>query len=58
MPLIDCEIELELSWSNNSVISKRSKAPAVGGNPPNTATKATETLIATFQKTSLNIMLP
>ena len=52
MSLINCKIELDLSWSNNSVISKRSRAPAVAGNPPNTATKATETLIATLQKTS------
>ena len=33
MPLINCEIELELRWAKNCVISQISRAPAVDGNP-------------------------
>ena len=32
-PLINCEIELDLSWSNNCIISKISIIPAVPSDP-------------------------
>ena len=47
--LINCEIELDLSWSRDCIISKISKTPAVPANPPVTAVEATETVGAAFQ---------
>ena len=47
--LINCEIELDLSWSRDCIISKISKTSAVPANPPVTAVEATETVRATFQ---------
>ena len=33
-PLINCEIELDLSWSKYCVVSEISRIAAVAGNPP------------------------
>ena len=33
LPLINCEIELNLSWSKESIISEISITPAVPGDP-------------------------
>ena len=33
MPLINCEIQLDLSWSEECIISEMSIIPAVLGNP-------------------------
>ena len=34
LPLISCEIELDLSWSKECIISEISITPAIPGNPP------------------------
>ena len=49
LPLIKCEIELELSWSRKCVVSTISETPAVAANQPSAAREATETTGATFQ---------
>ena len=33
LPLINCEIELDLSWSKNGIISEISITPRIPGNP-------------------------
>ena len=49
LPLIKCEIELELSWSRKCVVSTISETPAVAANQPSAAREATERTGATFQ---------
>ena len=34
LPLINCKIELDLSWSNYCVMSEISRTPALRANPP------------------------
>ena len=43
--MISCEIELDLSWSRNCVISEILRTPEVGGSNP---ADATQTKVATF----------
>ena len=49
LSLINCEIELDLKWTKNCVISEISKTLAVPVNPPVPAMKATQTTGGTFQ---------
>ena len=49
LPLINCRIDLDLTWSKNCVISELSRTPEVGGDNPVDATLTTE---ATFQKSN------
>ena len=46
LPLITCEIELDLSWSKECIVSERSITSAIAGNLP---TPARQTTGATFQ---------
>ena len=46
LPLINCEIELDVTWSRNCVISEISRTPEVNGNNP---VDTTQTKGATFQ---------
>ena len=52
-PLIDCEIEIDLSWSKKCLLSEVSITPGIGGNPranpPLPAVVAIQTTGATFQ---------
>ena len=43
MPLINCKIELDLTWSINCVISEISRTVELAANPSNLARGATET---------------
>ena len=49
MPLINCEIDLDLSWSKYCVIFEILRADAVAANRPNAAREVIETSGATFQ---------
>ena len=53
LPLINCEIELDLSWSNNCIISEIWITPRIPGYPDanslNQEVAAIETTGATFQ---------
>ena len=49
LPLINCRIELDLTWSKYCIISEISRTPEVGGDNPVDATLTTE---ATFQKSN------
>ena len=53
LPLINCELELDLSWSRNHIISETSRTLEITANPaanaPVTAAAATTTTIARFQ---------
>ena len=55
LPLINCEIELDLSWSKNCVISEILKTPEVVGDNPVEATLITG---ATFQTKSAKFYVP
>ena len=48
LPLINCEIELDLSWSRYCIISEISRAPVVPANP-NANPPVPATTFATFQ---------
>ena len=56
--LNNCRIELDLSWSNNRVISEISKTPAVAANPLNPAKDTTKTTSATFEITGAKRFVP
>ena len=62
MPLINCETELDLSWSKEFIISEISKRPAVDGNPnANPSVQAREeiqTTGATFQINNVKLYVP
>ena len=51
--MINCEIELDLTWSKNCVISKKLRMPEVvvnpSANPPVQEAEPTQTKGATFQ---------
>ena len=49
LPLNNCEIELDLSWSRYCIISEISRTSAVSANLPVLAVEATHTTGATFQ---------
>ena len=53
LPLINCEIGLDLKWTKNCVISEIYKTLEVpanpNANPPNSPIQATATTAATFQ---------
>ena len=55
LPLINCEIELDLSWSKESIISEISKTAAVAANPPNPAREVTERNSSTFQENNIKL---
>ena len=54
LPLINCKIELILSWSKNC-ISEISRTAAVSANPPNLARAETSTTSALFQINSAQL---
>ena len=56
--LINCEMELDLSWSRYSIISEISRTPAAPANPPASAVEATQTTEATFQKKNTKFYVP
>ena len=58
LPLSNCEIELNLSWSKYFIISEISRTDVVVVNMPNPATAATETTGPTSQKNNTNISVP
>ena len=62
MPLINCEIELHLTWSKYCVISEISIAPAIPGNPraspPVPAVVASKTSGVTFQIINAKLYVP
>ena len=62
LPLINCEIELDLSWSKECVISKISITPAVPGNPnadpPILDVAPIQTTGATFQINKDKLYVP
>ena len=62
LPLINCEIELDLSWSRNCIISEISRTAAVGGNadanPPVPAGEATLITGTTFQINNTKLYVP
>ena len=54
----DCEIELDLLWCRNCVITQILRTAAVAANPTNPASAATETTVATFQVNNTKIYVP
>ena len=58
MPLINCEKELDLSWSKECIISEISRPAAVAANTPHTDRVATETNGATFQINNTKLYVP
>ena len=56
--LINCEIELELSWSRNCVISEISRTNAVAANPLNSVREESKTTGATFHINSIKRYVP
>ena len=58
MPIINCEIELDLSWSRYCIISKISRRPAVPANPPAAPAEATKTTGTTFQINNAKFYVP
>ena len=58
LPLIDCEIELDLSLSMKHVISEKLKTAVVGANPSNLARKETKIISATLQIISDKLYAP
>ena len=62
LPLINCEIELDLSWSKECIISEISIVPAIAGNPrdnpPVQAREARQTAGATFQINNAKLYIP
>ena len=53
--LIDCEIELDLSWSKECIIPEISITPKIAGNPP---TPARPTTAATFKINNAKLYVP
>ena len=58
IPFNNCEIELDLSWSRNCVITETLRTAAVAANPTNSASAVTETTGATFQLNNTKIYVP
>ena len=58
MPLNNCRIKLDLSWSKCCVISEVSRRPAVPANPPVLAAEKTQTTSATFQMSNSKYYIP
>ena len=62
LPLINCEIDLDWSWSKECIISEISIIPRVPGNPranpPTLDVKAIQTTGATFQINNAKIYIP
>ena len=62
VPLINCEKELDLSWSKEHLISEISITPRVVGNtnanPPVLALAAIQTMGTTFQTNNVEIYTP
>ena len=59
MPLINCEINLILTWSENCVLTSkatRDAVPAQGGN--HTITRVNNLTIATFKITETKLYVP
>ena len=59
MPLINCEINLILTWSEDCVLTNkatRDAVPAQGGNPA--VTKVSKTKNVTFQITDTKLYVP
>ena len=53
--MINCKIELTLSWSKNCIISEISRTAAVSANPPNLARAEMSTTSALFQINSAKL---
>ena len=62
MVLINCEIELDLSWSKECIISEISITPRIAGNsnarPPIPDSKARKKFAATFQINNVGLYIP
>ena len=58
MLLINCEIELDLSWSRFCVISEILRTYAVPANSPVPAVEATQTIEAIFQINNAKLYVP
>ena len=62
LPLINCQTELDLSWSRYCVISEISRIPAVpanpSANPPVPAGAETQAISATFQINNAKFYIP
>ena len=62
LPLINCEIDLDWSWSKECIISEISIMPRVSGNPranpPTLDVKVIQTTGATFQINNAKIYIP
>ena len=62
LPLINCEIELDLSWSKECIISEISKTSRIPGNAdanlPVPAVAAIQTTGATFQINNAKLYVP
>ena len=58
LPLMNCEIERDLSLSRYCIISKLSRTPAAPANPPVPSIEATETTRATFQINNAKLYVP
>ena len=56
LPLINCEVKLDLSWSRYCIISAVSRTPAVPAIPPVPAVQATQTTGATFELATQSFM--
>ena len=56
--MVNCEIELDFSWSVICVISEISRTTEVATNPPNLATDETKTDSGTFQINSAKLYVP
>ena len=53
IPLINCEVELILTWSKNCVLADKTAEPAQGGNPAIVAPSG-----ATFKITDTKLYVP
>ena len=62
LPLINCEIELDLSWSKECILSEISITPREAGNPnanlPVPSVAAIQTTEATFQINNAKFFVP
>ena len=60
--MIDCDIELDLSWAKECIISELSIIPGVAGdpdaNPPVPAVAATQITGGTFQINNAKLFVP
>ena len=62
LPLINCEIELDLSWSNKCIISEITITPRISANPNTNPTvqevAAIQTTGAKFQVNNAKLYVP